>query len=150
MSPRVFPETGGTVATGPRPVENSLDFINGKQEAATLSQLGTLVGDAYEALQERSQLFVPPQMDVYKGQIVGQNARDSDMLVNPCKKKALTNMRAAGSDDIVQLVPPKAFTLEQAIEFIEDDELVEITPASLRLRKKQLNYSVKKRRSDEE
>jgi GTP-binding protein len=106
---------------------------------------GTSTSYALEALQERSVLFVPPQMEVYKGQIVGQNARDTDMLVNPCKKKALTNMRAAGTDDVAQLTPHKAFTLEQAIEFIEDDELVEITPSSVRLRKKQLNYSVKKR-----
>jgi GTP-binding protein len=105
---------------------------------------------ALEALQERSQLFVAPQVEVYKGQIVGQNARDNDLIVNPCKKKALTNMRAAGSDDIVQLVPPKVFTLEQAIEFIEDDELVEITPTSIRLRKKQLNYTIKKRWNNEE
>ena len=80
----------------------------------------------------------------------GENARDNDMIVNPCKKKALTNMRAAGSDDLVQLEPPKVFTLEQAIEFIEDDELVEITPSSIRLRKKNLNYTVKKRHANDE
>jgi GTP-binding protein len=118
-----------------------------KRLVGALVALETGVSTSYalESLQERSQLFVPPQMDIYKGQIVGQNARDNDMLVNPCKKKALTNMRAAGSDDLVQLEPPKVFTLEQAIEFIEDDELVEITPSSIRLRKKNLNYSVKKR-----
>jgi GTP-binding protein len=105
---------------------------------------------ALNSLQERSELFIGPQIDVYQGMIVGVNARDNDMVVNPCKKKALTNMRAAGSDDTVQLTPPKVFTLEQAIEFIEDDELVEVTPKNLRLRKKQLNYSVKRRWEDEE
>jgi GTP-binding protein len=123
-----------------------------KRLVGVLVALETGVSTSYalESLQERSVLFVKPGVDVYKGQIAGQNARDNDMLVNPCKKKALTNMRAAGSDDLVQLVPPKEFTLEQAIEFIEDDELVEITPTLLRLRKKNLNYSVKKRHSDGE
>jgi GTP-binding protein len=106
---------------------------------------GIVTPYALNSLQERSLLFVSPTVEVYKGQIVGQNARDSDMIVNPCKKKALSNMRAAGSDDIVQLTPPKVFSLEQAIEFIENDELVEITPHFLRLRKKNLNYTVKKR-----
>ncbi len=108
-------------------------------------ETGLATSYALDGLQERSQLFVKPQVDIYKGQIVGSNARDNDMIVNACKRKALTNMRAAGSDDMVQLTPPKVFTLEQAIEFIEDDELVEITPNHLRLRKKNLNYSVKKR-----
>jgi len=123
-----------------------------KRLTGVLVALETGVSTSYalDGLQERSQLFVGPAVDVYKGQIVGSNARDTDMIVNACKRKALTNMRAAGSDDMVQLTPPRVFTLEQAIEFIEDDELVEITPASLRLRKKNLNYNVKKRWDGEE
>jgi GTP-binding protein len=106
---------------------------------------GQATSYALEGLQERSQLFVTPGLDIYEGMIVGQNARDSDMVVNPCKKKALTNMRAAGSDDTIQLTPPRTFTLEQAIEFIEDDELAEITPAAIRLRKKELRFTVRRK-----
>jgi GTP-binding protein len=108
------------------------------------------VGTSYalEGLQERSVLFVAPGTDIYAGMIVGQNARENDMIVNPCKKKALTNMRAAGSDDLVQLTPPRVFPLEQAIAYIEDDELAEITPKNIRLRKKELDHS--RRRKNEQ
>ncbi|HOW28698.1 MAG TPA: translational GTPase TypA [Elusimicrobiota bacterium] len=111
---------------------------------------GTSTTYALDSLQARAILFVGPGVDIYKGMIVGLNSREHDMVVNPCKKKALTNMRAAGSDDTVQLTPPKIFTLEQAIEFIEDDELVEITPKTIRLRKKKLNYTVQRRFSEDE
>nr|MBP9127953.1 translational GTPase TypA [Elusimicrobiota bacterium] len=96
---------------------------------------GLATSYALQSLQERLVLFVAPQMDIYAGMIVGQNSRENDMVVNPCKRKALTNMRAAGSDDLVQLTPPRVFTLEQAIAYIEDDELAEITPQRIRLRK---------------
>ena len=114
------------------------------------SGLGT--GYALNSLQERSVLFVSPGTDIYAGMVVGQNSRDNDMIVNPCKKKALTNMRAAGSDDLVQLVPPRVFTLEQAIAYIEDDELAEITPKNIRLRKKSLDHSLRRKseKSDSE
>ena len=97
---------------------------------------GLTTGYALNSLQERSSLFVNPGEPVYAGMIVGENARDNDMTVNPCKKKHLTNMRAAGSDDLVLLTPPRVFSLEQAIEYIERDELVEVTPKIIRLRKK--------------
>ncbi len=106
---------------------------------------GSTTAYALESLQERAVMFTGPGVEVYEGMICGMNSRDNDMVVNPCKKKQLTNMRAAGSDDTIQLTPPKVFTLEQAIEFIEDDELVEVTPRHIRLRKKQLNYSVRRR-----
>ncbi|MBL8022830.1 MAG: translational GTPase TypA [Elusimicrobia bacterium] len=106
---------------------------------------GLATSYALQSLQERSVLFVAPQMDIYAGMIVGQNSRENDMVVNPCKKKALTNMRAAGSDDIVQLTPPRIFTLEQAIAYIEDDELAEITPKLIRLRKKELDHSLRRK-----
>ena len=83
-------------------------------------------------------MFVAPQDHVYEGQIVGMNARSEDMVVNPCRAKKATNMRAAGSDDTIKLTPPRTFTLEEALEFIDDDELVEVTPDSIRLRKKLL------------
>jgi len=90
-------------------------------------------------LSERATMFVGAAVDVYEGMIVGKNSRSDDMVVNVCKNKKLTNVRASGSDDAVKLISPKEFTLEEALEFIEGDELVEITPDSIRLRKKVLN-----------
>ncbi|MDX6770598.1 MAG: translational GTPase TypA, partial [Elusimicrobiota bacterium] len=89
--------------------------------------------------------FVGPGVEVYEGMIVGTNSRQNDMVVNPCKAKALTNMRSKASDDAIQLEPPKILSLEQSLEFIDDDELVEVTPQSIRLRKKILNASFRKR-----
>ena len=82
---------------------------------------------------------------MYTGMIVGEHSRENDLVVNVCKGKKLTNMRASGSDDSVKLAPPKDFTLELALEYIEDDELVEITPESIRLRKKYLDENERKR-----
>ena len=80
-----------------------------------------------------------PGVPVYEGQIVGENARAEDIVVNVCKKKHVTNMRAAGSDEALRLTPPTYFTLEQCLEFIADDELVEITPKNIRMRKRMLS-----------
>ncbi len=89
--------------------------------------------------QERGNLFVGPQTPVYEGMIVGENPKNNDIAVNPCKKKQLTAIRSAGADEKLLLTPPIIFTLEEAIEFITDDELIEVTPKSIRLRKKILN-----------
>lgn len=89
--------------------------------------------------QDRGRLFVGPGVPVYEGQIVGENARAEDIVVNVCKKKHVTNMRAAGSDEALRLTPPTYFTLEQCLEFIADDELVEITPKNIRMRKRMLS-----------
>lgn len=89
-------------------------------------------------IQERVTMFVKPGDHVYEGMIVGMNHRPDDMVVNPCKAKRVSNMRAAGSDDTIKLTPPRVFSLEEALEFIDDDELVEITPDAIRLRKKLL------------
>lgn len=89
--------------------------------------------------QERGTMFIVPGEQVYEGQIIGENSREDDMDVNPCKKKHVSNMRAAGSDDAIRLIPPKTFSLEQALEHINDDELVEVTPKSIRMRKKVLD-----------
>ena len=97
-------------------------------------------------ISERVQMFVDPGTRVYEGMIVGMNSRSDDMEVNPCKAKKATNMRAAGNDDAVKLSPPRTFTLEEALEFIADDELVEITPEDIRLRKKLLR-EIERRRS---
>ena len=92
-------------------------------------------------LQPRGTLFVGPGVRVYKGQIIGQHAKDDDLTVNAAKSKKLTNMRAAGSDHTVNLRPPKLLSLDQSLEFIAEDELVEVTPSSIRLRKMELNQS---------
>jgi GTP-binding protein len=97
---------------------------------------GKTTGHAIFNLQERGEIFVAPGADVYEGMIVGENARDADLDVNIVKEKKLTNMRASTADDAIRLVPPRAMNLEQAIEFIRDDEFVEVTPKSIRLRKK--------------
>jgi len=89
-------------------------------------------------LQERGEIFVTPGTEVYEGMIVGENARDADLNVNIVKEKKLTNMRASTSDEAIRLVPPRILNLEQAIEFVRDDEFVEVTPQSIRLRKKVL------------
>lgn len=97
-------------------------------------------------IQERVQMFVEPGTKVYEGMIVGMNSRGDDMVVNPCKAKRVSNMRAAGSDDTIKLTPPRRFSLEEALEFINDDELVEVTPDDIRLRKKLL-HELERRRS---
>jgi GTP-binding protein TypA/BipA len=114
---------------------------------------GSLVADrrgpttafALSNLQERGTLFVAPGVEVYEGMIVGENARSEDMDVNACKEKKLTNMRASSSDELVRLIPPRPISLEQALEFIRDDECVEVTPTSIRLRK--VEFSASKRQS---
>ncbi len=106
---------------------------------------GTCLGYALFSLQERGRLFAKPQLEVYEGMIVGINSRGDDMVVNPTKAKQLTNIRASGSDDAIILTPALEYTLEQALEFIEDDELVEVTPKSIRIRKKYLTENERKR-----
>jgi GTP-binding protein len=109
-------------------------------------QTGALVSDrkgkstiyALFHLQPRGTLFVKENTPVYEGTIIGENSRNNDLDVNVTKEKKLTNMRAAGSDDTLQLIPPKLLTLEQSLEFIKEDEFVEVTPESIRLRKKVL------------
>ena len=95
-------------------------------------------------------MFVEPGTHVYEGMIVGQNARSDDMVVNPCKAKKATNMRAAGSDENIKLSPARVFTLEEALEFIDDDELVEIVPDDIRLRKKILSELDRRRQARKE
>ena len=110
---------------------------------------GTIVAFALANLQERSTLFVQPGDSVYEGMIVGESARPGDMDVNPTKEKKLTNMRTKASDENIQLEPPRELTLEAALEYIEDDELIEVTPQSIRLRKSKLSTSDRKRLSRE-
>ncbi|BDX18464.1 translational GTPase TypA [Halopseudomonas aestusnigri] len=100
-----------------------------------------------ETLQDRGKLFLEPGQEIYEGQLAGIHSRDNDLVINPTKGKKLDNMRASGKDETIQLVPPVKFTLEQALEFIDDDELVEVTPKSIRLRKKLLSETDRKRAS---
>jgi GTP-binding protein len=97
------------------------------------------------AIQDRGQLFVNPGDEVYEGMIVGENSRDTDMMVNVTKEKQLTNVRAAGSEEKRILTPPRTFTLETAIDFINEDEVIEITPKSIRLRKRLMKENERKR-----
>ncbi|MBQ7086832.1 MAG: translational GTPase TypA, partial [Clostridia bacterium] len=100
---------------------------------------GVSTGYGLYAAQERGMLFIDPGVEVYEGMIIGQNPKGDDMAVNVCRKKQLTNMRASGSDDALRLIPPKRMSLEQCIEFMAPDELLEVTPKSLRLRKQVLS-----------
>lgn len=104
---------------------------------------GTAVAYGIYNAQERGKIFIYPGTEVYEGMIVGESSRLEDIVVNVCKKKQLTNIRASGSDDALKLVPPVIFSLEQALEFIADDELVEVTPKSIRLRKRILDKSAR-------
>jgi GTP-binding protein len=97
---------------------------------------GKTTGNAIFNLQERGEIFVSPGTEVYEGMIIGENARQSDLDVNIVKEKKLTNMRASTADEAIRLVPPRLLNLEQAIEFVREDEMVEVTPQSIRLRKK--------------
>ncbi|MCW7481869.1 translational GTPase TypA [Leptospira kanakyensis] len=120
--------------------------IPGRKNGALISMdSGESTAYALWKVQERGDLFIEPQVAVYPGMILGMNSRDSDLEVNPVREKKLTNVRASGSDEAIRLVPPKKLTLEQSIEFLDDDELLEVTPASLRLRKKVLDASMRKR-----
>jgi GTP-binding protein len=117
------------------------DVASRSRGALVSKEGGDTTAYAIEPLQERSSLFVDPGLKVYGGQIVGENSRDVDMVVQVCRKKHLTNMRASSSDIAVQLTPSRKMTLEQCLEWINDDELVEVTPESIRIRKKILDHS---------
>ena len=111
--------------------------------------MGKAVAYALFTLQERGRLFVEHGVEVYEGMVIGIHSRDNDLTVNPLKGKQLTNVRAAGTDEALTLTPPIKYTLEQALEFIDDDELVEVTPKSIRVRKKFLTENERRRASRE-
>ena len=124
--------------------------LSGRTRGTLVSmENGSVVAFALFTLQERSRLFVEPGDPVYEGMIIGENARPGDMDVNPTREKKLTNMRSKGSDENIQLEPARELTLEAALEYIEDDELIEVTPKSIRLRKRFLATSDRKRLSRE-
>jgi GTP-binding protein len=122
------------------------DIKNGRSRGVLISKAtGKAAGYSLFNLQARGQMFIPPNTDVYEGMIVGLHARDNDLVINVNKGKQLTNVRASGTDENIVLTPPIIHSLEEALEFINDDELVEVTPESIRLRKKVLNESFRKR-----
>ncbi len=106
---------------------------------------GTSIAYGLDSLQDRGIMFIGPGVAVYEGMVVGEHNRESDLIVNVCKGKKLTNVRASGSDDAIKLTPPRNFSLEQALEYIEDDELLEVTPVNIRIRKKVLDKIERKR-----
>jgi GTP-binding protein len=116
--------------------------------ALVADRAGVATAYAIANLQERGEIFIEPGTQVYEGMIIGENARASDMDVNVTKEKKQTNMRASSADEAIRLIPPRLLGLEQAIEFINDDELVEITPKGIRLRKKVLAANQRPKRTD--
>ena len=120
--------------------------VTSRQNGVLVSMAtGTALTYSLETLQSRGKLFLDPGQEIYEGQLCGIHSRENDLVVNPTKGKKLDNMRASGKDEVIALVPPIKHTLEQALEFIDDDELVEVTPKSLRLRKKLLTENERKR-----
>ncbi len=123
------------------------DFAKRLNGVLISNQQGVALAYSLWNLQERGRMLITPQTEVYEGMIVGIHTRDNDLVVNVCKAKQLTNIRAAGSDENILLIPPIQMSLEQALEFIDDDELVEVTPNSIRIRKKFLKEHERKRSS---
>ncbi|BBE34681.1 translational GTPase TypA [Sphingosinicella microcystinivorans] len=122
--------------------------IAGRQNGVLISmEQGEAVAYALNALEDRGILFISPGEPLYQGMVIGENAKPQDLEVNPLKSKQLTNFRASGKDDAIRLTPPKRMTLEQAIAYIDDDELVEVTPKSIRIRKRFLDPHERKRES---
>jgi len=120
--------------------------ITGRQNGVLISmEQGKAVAYALNALEERGVLFVSPGDDLYEGMVIGENAKPQDLEVNPLKSKQLTNFRASGKDEGIRLTPPKRMSLEQAIAYIQDDELVEVTPKVVRIRKRHLDPHERKR-----
>lgn len=122
--------------------------IPGRQNGSLISlEQGSAIPYSLNNLQDRGRFFVQPNEDIYEGQVIGENSRAGDLCVNVTKTKKLTNMRASGSDDKVRLAPPRVFSLEECLEYIQDDEFVEVTPKSLRIRKILLREAERKRGS---
>ncbi len=125
--------------------------IQGRRQGVLVSmEAGVSVAYALWNLEERGRLFIGPQEQLYVGMIIGEHSRDNDLEVNPLKGKKLTNIRASGSDEAVRLTPHIRFSLEEAIAYIDDDELVEVTPKIIRLRKRHLDPHERKRQSRSE
>ena len=121
------------------------DMIGRSHGSLVAFEQGETTGYGIFSLQDRGTMFISPGQQVYEGMIVGENSRDIDMDINPCKKKNVTNMRTSASDEAIRLTPPRILSLEQALEYINDDELVEVTPENIRLRKAILDRTARGR-----
>lgn len=120
--------------------------ISGRKKGVLIAtETGVSVAYALNALQDRGEMFIDPGVNVYEGMVVGEHSKENDLVVNVCKTKKLTNTRAAGSDEAVKLAPPRKLTLEQALDYISEDEYVEVTPNFIRLRKKYLTDNERRR-----
>ena len=119
------------------------DIITRESGSLVAFETGEAVSYGLYNAQDRGALFITPGTPVYMGMVVGQSPKAGDINVNVCKKKHITNTRASGSDDALRLIPPKILSLEQAIEFISDDELIEVTPKNIRIRKRILDNSLR-------
>ena len=120
--------------------------IQGRRNGVLISNTGgTATAYALWNLEERGVIFIAPGDELYEGMIIGENSRGNDLEVNPLRAKQLTNIRASGKDESIRLTPPRTFALEQALSYIEDDELVEVTPKNLRLRKRLLDPHERKK-----
>src|SRR6202162_2738469 len=117
--------------------------------ALVADRAGASTAYALWGLQERGELFIGPAVEVYEGMVIGENSREQDMEVNVTKEKKQTNMRSSSADEAIRLIPHRELSLEQAIEFIADDEFVEVTPKSIRLRQKVLQANSRPRRWQE-
>jgi GTP-binding protein len=117
---------------------------NGSLVAA---ESGTAFAYAIDKLQDRGRFFIFPQEEIYAGQVVGEHTREADLTINVCKSKKLTNIRASGTDDKARLITPIVFSLEEALEYIQEDEYVELTPKAIRMRKIYLDENERRRRS---
>jgi GTP-binding protein len=117
---------------------------NRKRGAMVAKEGGDVTAYALDQLGDRGTFFVRPTEPVYTGQVVGEQVKDGDLVVQACRRKHLTNMRASTADQGIRLTPPRELNIEQAIEWINDDELVEVTPASIRVRKRLLDYHKRK------
>jgi GTP-binding protein len=132
-----------SLTNGYQPVGASLD--QQRNGALIAFEQGTTTPFALQNAEERGVVFVGGGEKVYAGQIIGLNSRGDDLEINVCKSKQLTNMRSKASDGVVQLTPPTVFSLEQNMDFLENDELLEVTPSSMRLRKRELVPHLRKR-----
>ena len=120
--------------------------IPGRHSGSLIAfETGTAVAYGIFNVQDRGTMFITPGTEVYAGMVVGQNPKGEDISVNVCKTKHLTNTRASGSDDALRLVPPRILSLEEALEFLAEDELLEVTPKSIRIRKRQLDHNLRMR-----
>ena len=122
------------------------DITNGRNGALIALEAGVTTAYSLFNIQERGTLFVGAGEEAYAGQIIGEHARENDLVVNPCKKKQLNNMRSSGADEALILTPPRQMSLEQAIDFIQDDEQIELTPTSIRIRKTELAHNMRKKK----